>query len=95
MSTFEKVSEVIATIFIITLITLIAVMVYYSYNRPLVQYKCLVYHIYGEKEIRRVVQKDTPRQPRFGKNYGWISDFDDPTICHYQLLTTDTLKNEN
>ena len=95
MSTFEKVSEVIATIFIIALIILIAVVVYYSCNRPLVQYKCLVYHIYGEKEIRCVVQKDAPRRPRFGKNYGWISDFDDPTICHYQLLTTDTLKNEN
>lgn len=60
---------------------------------PTLQFKCRVYHIYGQNEIKYLIQKTPPFQPRWSKDQGWISDFHDPTICRIEIIQTDTIKN--
>lgn len=60
---------------------------------PTLMFKCKVYHIYGQSEIKYLVQKIPPFQPRWSKDQGWISDFYDPTICRIEIIQTDTIKN--
>lgn len=60
---------------------------------PTLQFKCWVYHIYGQSEIKYLVQKTPPFQPRWSRDQGWISDFHDPTICRIEIIQTDTIKN--
>lgn len=60
---------------------------------PTLQFKCRVYHIYGQSEIKYLIQKTPPFQPRWSKDQGWISDFHDPTICRIEIIQTDTIKN--
>ena len=60
---------------------------------PTLMFKCRVYHIYGKSEIKYLVQKIPPFQPRWSKDQGWISDFHDPTICRIEIIQTDTIKN--
>lgn len=53
---------------------------------PTLQFKCRVYHIYGQSEIKYLVQKIPPFQPRWSRDQGWISDFHDPTICRIEII---------
>ena len=56
-------------------------------------FKCKVYHIYGKSEIKYLVQKISPFQPRWSRDHGWINDFHDPTSCRIEIIQTDTIKN--
>lgn len=60
---------------------------------PTLMFKCRVYHIYGQSEIKYLVQKTPPFQPRWSRDQGWISDFHDPTIYRIEIMQTDTIKN--
>ena len=60
---------------------------------PTLMFKCRVYHIYGQSEIKYLIQKTPPFQPRWSRDQGWISDFHDPTICRIEIIQTDTIKN--
>lgn len=60
---------------------------------PTLMFKCKVYHIYGKSEIKYLIQKIPPFQPRRSRDQGWISDFHDPTICRIEIIQTDTIKN--
>ena len=60
---------------------------------PTLQFKCRVYHVYGKSEIKYLIQKTPPFQPRWSRDQGWISDFHDPTICRIEIIQTDTIKN--
>lgn len=60
---------------------------------PTLQFKCRVYHIYGQSEIKYLIQKIPLFQPRWSRDQGWISDFHDPTICRIEIIQTDTIKN--
>ena len=60
---------------------------------PTLQFKCRVYHIYRQSEIKYLIQKIPPLQPRWSRDQGWISDFHDPTICRIEIIQTDTIKN--
>lgn len=62
---------------------------------PTLLFKCKVYHIYGESEIKYLVQKIPPSQPRWSRYDGWISDFHDPTICRIEIIQTDTVKTDS
>ena len=59
---------------------------------PTLQFKCKVYHSYGQSEIKYLIQKIPPFQPRWSRDQGWISDFHDPTICRIEIIQTDTIK---
>ena len=53
---------------------------------PTLMFKCKVYHIYGKSEVKCLIQKIPPFQPRWSRDQGWISDFHDPTICRIELI---------
>ena len=61
---------------------------------PTLQFKCQVYHIYGKSEIKYLIQKTAPFQPRWSRDQGWINDFCDPTICRFEIIQIDTVKTD-
>ena len=86
---------VIASIASIIVVLAIGFTIYSCLFDPTLQFKCRVYHIYGKSEVKYLIQKTSPFQPRWSRDQGWISDFNDPTICRFEILTINTINNDS
>lgn len=85
--------KVFVAITSVIIVLAIGFVIYECVFAPTLMFKCKVYHIYGQSEIKYLVQKIPPFQPRWSRDQGWISDFHDPTICRIEIIQTDTIKN--
>ena len=84
--------KVLITIFSAIIILAIGFLIYQCIFAPTLQFKCRVYHIYGSSNIEYLIQKSYPFQPRWNRYDGWTSDFNDPTVCRFDILKVDTIK---
>ena len=76
----------------VLIVLIFGFLIYQCIFAPTLQFKCRVYHIYGGSNIEYLVQKSYPFQPRWNRDNGWTSDFNDPTVCRFEVLKVDTIK---
>lgn len=84
--------KVIVAIAFVIIVLAIYFIIHSCLYDPTLMFKCKVHHIYGESEIKYLIQKTPPLQPRWNRYDGWISDFNDPTICRIEIMQVDTIK---
>lgn len=84
--------KIFVAICCLLIVLIFGFLIYQCIFAPTLQFKCRVYHIYGDSNIEYLIQKDHPFQPRWNRYDGWTSDFNDPTICRFDILKVDTIR---